>query len=307
MPTGWGGSRVVRIGHTGPVPGAVVAIVLAAAVLHVTWNTLVKVSADGYLATVLIATAGAVLCGVALPFLPTMAPNAWINVAGSIVAQSIYYPLVAAAYRAGDMSQTYPLMRGTAPLIVALLAGPLIGERLQLAQWIGVLLICAGIWAMALRRRPGVAGNVLAGRRFRLSRATTLALLNALVIAAYTLIDGAGSRRSAAPATYTAWIFLFTAVPMLVVAISRSRRALGELARRHWWLAAVGGPANVGAYGLVLEAVTRAPVASVAALRETSILFATVVARYVLKERVDHYRVGGTIIIAIGAVVLRSA
>jgi drug/metabolite transporter (DMT)-like permease len=285
----------------------VVAIVLAAAVLHVTWNTLVKVSVDGYLATVLIATAGAVLCGVALPFLPSMHPQAWINVAGSVVAQSIYYPLVAATYRAGDMSQTYPLMRGTAPLIVAVLAGPLIGERLHPAGWVGVLLICAGIWAMALRRQPPTVPKALRRNSFKVSRATALALLNALVIAAYTLIDGAGSRVSGAPATYTAWIFLFTAVPMLVVAIFRSRRALVELARRQWWLAAIGGPANVGAYGLVLQAVTCAPVASVAALRETSILFATVVARYVLKERVDRYRVGGTVLIAIGAVVLRSA
>ncbi len=284
-----------------------VAIVLAAAVLHVTWNTLVKVSEDGYLATVLIAAAGAVLCAAALPFLPAMRSAAWINVAGSVVAQSIYYPLVAAAYRAGDMSQTYPLMRGTAPLIVALLAGPLIGERLDAAQWIGVLLICAGIWAMALRRRPSAEPQSLPRQRSGISRATALALLNALVISVYTLIDGAGSRASAAPATYTAWIFLFTAVPMLIVAISRSRAALIRLARRQWWLAAVGGPANVGAYGLVLEAVTRAPVASVAALRETSILLSTVVARSVLKERVDRYRVGGTVIIAIGAVVLRSA
>lgn len=290
------------------MPGAVVAIVLAAAVLHVTWNTLVKISADGYLATVLIAAAGAVLCGVVLPFLPAMHAAAWLNVAGSVVAQSIYYPLVAAAYRAGDMSQTYPLMRGTAPLIVALLAGPLIGERLGAAQWVGVLLISGGIWAMALRRRPSAeSANSVQRRRFRLSRATALALVNAVVIAAYTLIDGAGSRASGAPVTYTAWIFLFTAVPMLIVAIYRSRAALIGLAKRQWWLAAVGGPANVGAYGLVLVAVTRAPVASVAALRETSILFATVVARYLLKERVDRYRVGGTIVIAVGAVVLRSA
>ena len=281
-------------------------MVLAAAVLHVTWNTLVKISTDGYLATVLIATAGAVMCGLALPFLPAIHAAAWLNVAGSVVAQSIYYPLVAAAYRAGDMSQTYPLMRGTAPLLVAVLSGPLIGESLDPAQWLGVVLICAGIWAMALRRRPSKE-NSLRRRRFRTSRATGLALLNASVIATYTLIDGAGSRASGAPATYTAWIFLFTAVPMLAVAITRRRTELIAFTRRQWWVGAVGGPANVGAYGLVLEAVTRAPVASVAALRETSILFATVVARYVLKERVDRYRVGGTVVIAIGAVVLRSA
>ena len=290
------------------MPGAVVAIVLAAAVLHVTWNTLVKVSADGYLATVLIAATGAVLCGVALPFLPAMHATAWFNVAGSVVAQSIYYPLVAAAYRAGDMSQTYPVMRGTAPLIVAVLAGPVIGERLDTQQWVGVLLICGGIWAMALRPRALADHPTRHPRqRFRIPRATGLALTNAAVIATYTLIDGAGSRASGAPVTYTAWIFLFTAVPMLIVALSRSRTALVRLARRQWWVGALGGPANVGAYALVLVAVTRAPVASVAALRETSILFATVVARYLLKEQVDRYRVGGTVIIAIGAVVLRSS
>src|ERR1700710_1306969 len=98
-----------EIGHTGTVPGGVVAVVLAAAILHVVWNTLVKVSKDGYLATVLIAGGGAVMCAIALPFLPSMNSAAWINVAGSVVMQSIYYPLVAATYRAGDMSATYPL------------------------------------------------------------------------------------------------------------------------------------------------------------------------------------------------------
>ena len=283
-------------------------MVLVAAVLHVTWNTLVKLSDDGYLATVLIAAAGALLCGIALPFLPAMHAAAWINVAGSVALQSLYYPLVAATYRAGDMSQTYPLMRGTAPLIVALLSAPMIGERPDLAQWTGVLLICAGILTMALRRGSAApCPQSRSGGRYRPSRATGLALVTAVVIAAYTVVDGVGSRASGAPVTYTAWIFLFTALPMLVIALARHRVALLELARRRWWTALVGGSANVGAYGLVLVAVTRAPVASVAALRETSILFATVVARFVLKERVDRFRVGGTVLIAVGAVVLRSS
>ena len=124
-------------------------MVLAAAILHVVWNTLVKVSKDGYLATVLIAGGGAVMCAIALPFLPPMNSAAWINVAGSVVMQSIYYPLVAAAYRAGDMSQTYPLMRGTAPLLVAVVSAPLLGEQLTSSEWFGVGLICCGIWGRA--------------------------------------------------------------------------------------------------------------------------------------------------------------
>ena len=283
---------------------------LAAAVLHVVWNTLVKVSKDGYLATVLIAGGGAVMCAIALPFLPGMNGAAWINVVGSVVMQSIYYPLVAAAYRAGDMSQTYPLMRGTAPLLVAIVSAPLLGEELTGAEWFGVALICCGIWGIGLgpvlgrstkNRRP------VAGRGFHVPKATVLALVNAAVIATYTLIDGAGARASGEPVTYTAWIFLFTALPMVTWTLIRRPRALGHALRQQWWIALVGGLGNVGAYGLVLWAMTKAPVAAVAALRETSILFATVVAIVILKEKADKYRIGATLVIATGAIVLRLA
>src|SRR6195952_3980068 len=157
------------------------------------WNTLVKVAHDGYLATVLIAGGGAVMCAIALPFLPPMNSAAWINVAGSVVMQSIYYPLVAAAYRAGDMSQTYPLMRGTAPLLVAIVSAPLLGEQLTGGQWLGVALICCGIWGIGrgpVLGRPGRGLPAPAGRSWlHIPKATVLALITAAVIACYTLID----------------------------------------------------------------------------------------------------------------------
>ena len=282
-------------------------MVLAAAVLHVLWNTLVKISPDGYLATVLIAGGGAVACAVALPFLPAINGAAWINVAGSVIAQTIYYPLVAAAYRAGDMSQTYPLMRGTAPLLVAIVSGPLIGEHLSGPEWIGVGLICCGIWGIGAGGFLGRARSGPRRRGFHPSRATVLALINAVVIASYTLIDGAGSRASGAPATYTAWIFLFTALPMVTWTLIRRPAVLVTAVRTRWWVGVVGGLANVGAYGLVLWAMTKAPVAAVAALRETSILFATVTAVFILKEKADRYRIGAAVVIAAGAIVLRLA
>ncbi|SDO18277.1 EamA-like transporter family protein [Nakamurella panacisegetis] len=282
-------------------------MVLAAAVLHVLWNTLVKMSPEGYLATVLIAGGGALACAVALPFLPAIHGAAWINVAGSVIAQTIYYPLVAAAYRAGDMSQTYPLMRGTAPLLVAIVSGPLIGEHLTAGEWLGVALICCGIWGIGAGGFFGRSRSGRSRRRVHLSRATGLALLNAVVIASYTLIDGAGSRASGAPATYTAWIFLFTALPMMGWTLLRRPAVLVAAVRTRWWVGAVGGLANVGAYGLVLWAMTRAPVAAVAALRETSILFATVTAVLVLKEKADRYRIGAAVVIAAGTMVLRLA
>lgn len=283
---------------------------LAAAVLHVVWNTLVKTAKDGFLATVLIAGGGALMCAVALPFLPAMNEAAWINVVGSVAMQSIYYPLVAAAYRAGDMSQTYPLMRGTAPLLVAIVSAPLLGEDLTAPEWFGVALICCGIWGIGLApvlgRAPGTQRQS-GGRGFHIPRATALALVNAVVIATYTLIDGAGARASGEPVTYTAWIFLFTALPLVTWTVVRRPAALAEALKSQWWIAIVGGLGNVGAYGLVLWSMTKAPVAAVAALRETSILFATFVAIFFLKEKADKYRVGATVLIAAGAIVLRLA
>ncbi|MTD13314.1 EamA family transporter [Nakamurella sp. YIM 132087] len=279
----------------------VVLVVLLAAVLHVFWNTLVKRESDGFLATVVIAAGGALICAVALPFLPPIAPAAWPNVAGSVVAQSIYYPLVAAAYRAGDMTVAYPIMRGTAPLLVAAVSAPLLGEILGAAQWIGIGVICLGIWAVGggaiLHRGPGRSS----------ARGVLLALVNAGVIATYTLIDGAGSRASGSPATYTAWIFLLTAVPMLVMGAVQHRGRLLPALRGRWWVGLAGGAGNVGAYGLVLWAMTLAPVAAVAALRETSIIVAAVVGAVLLHEKVDRYRIAGAVLIAAGAVVLRLA
>ncbi|GGM07649.1 hypothetical protein GCM10011594_29500 [Nakamurella endophytica] len=282
-------------------------MVLVAALLHVLWNSLVKTAADGTLATSAVAAGGGVLCAAALPFLPAVHAAAWWNVAGSVVLQAVYYPLVAATYRAGDMSATYPLMRGTAPLLVALVSGPVLGERPVAGQWFGVALICAGIWLLALGPALGPALGRSRTGRLPPRRATGLALVTAAVIAAYTVVDGAGVRRSGAPATYTAWIFLGTAVPMVVLGLRRLRRAAPAAQLPRWWVAPVGGAANVGAYGLALWAMTRAPVAPVAALRETSIVFATVVAGTLLHERVGPARAAAAVVIAAGAVVLRLA
>jgi drug/metabolite transporter (DMT)-like permease len=282
----------------------VLVAVLASALLHVAWNTMVKTATDGSLATALIALGGGVVCALALPFLPPIQGDAWLFVAGSVVAQSIYYPLVAATYRAGDMSQTYPLMRGTAPLLVAVASGPVVHERLEPGQWLGVALICAGVWAIGIAGTGPPPGGKTR-RRLRLDRSTALALLTACVIAVYTLIDGHGSRISGAPVTYTAWIFLVTAIPMVAIAAVRRPAALRAGLRTQWWLGLMGGSATVGAYGLALWAMTRAPIATVAALRETSIIFATLIGAIALKETLPRARIVGTGVIVAGVIALR--
>jgi drug/metabolite transporter (DMT)-like permease len=293
---------------TATIPPAVIAAVLGAALLHATWNALVKAGARGSTggaptdplpATVLVVLGGAVVSALLLPFMSAPSPASWPFIAASSAAQCVYYLLLIEAYRSGDMSHAYPLMRGSAPLLVALLNGPLTGESLKPAQWLAMLLICGGVLAM------GLAGSPRGGGSQR--RSTVFALLTACVIAAYTLIDGAGVRRSSAPAAYTMWIFLFTGASVTAWTARGRVRALAAAARARPLLLPVGGVSTVGSYGIALWAMTLAPVAAIAALRETSILFATAIAALFLRERIGRRRLLAVGLIACGAVVMRLA
>ncbi len=155
--------------------------VLAGAMMHASWNALIKGGRDKFLDTVLVALGAALIAVLALPFTPLPAPASWPHIAASVGIHILYYSLVAAAYRAGDMSHAYPLMRGTAPLLVALFSGALLGEDLSALAWLGVMLICGSILMLTVLRRSGAAP----------SRAATLfALANAFVIAGYTSMTG---------------------------------------------------------------------------------------------------------------------
>lgn len=276
--------------------GAVLAAVLCAALMHAGWNAMVKARGDAFLSTVTVAASAGILCALLLPLLAQPARASWPFILASSVTQVLYYALLMETYREGDISHAYPLMRGCAPLIVAMLGLPFTGERLAAGQWLAIGLICGGVLTMY----AAVRGTALSARR-----TTLLALATACVIAAYTLIDGIGVRKSGAPAAYTLWIFLLTAIGILLLA----RRRRGELlpfVRRHPVLLG-GGAMTVGSYGVALWAMTQAPVAVVAALRETSILFATAIALLVLRERVCPLRLLGAALIACGAAAMRLA
>jgi drug/metabolite transporter (DMT)-like permease len=194
------------------------------------------------------------------------------------------------------MSRAYPLMRGLAPVLVALAGASFLGERLGPAAWTGVALVSAGVFGMTF-----AAGGPA-------SRAgTLLALLNAGVIASYTLIDGAGVRVSGAPVAYAMWLFLVTAVPLVTWAALARGRALLAYAGRNWRLGLAGGVGNLGSYGLALWAMTQAPVAVVAALRETSIIFGMAIAGLLLRERIGPARLAAAGLIVAGAINLRLA
>ncbi|HVO47556.1 MAG TPA: DMT family transporter [Steroidobacteraceae bacterium] len=277
------------------MPLSVFAIVLGAALLHATWNAIVKAAPDKLLTTVLVTSIAAAIAVAVLPLLGRPNPDSWSYAAFSAVLQVTYFLLVARAYEIADLSQTYPLMRGAAPLIVALVTAFQANEPLSMMAWTGILAICLGIFSMALgspvRNRAGIY----------------LSLLNAVVIAGYTVVDGIGVRRSGAPAAYTLLVFLFTGLPLAAWAIAAKHRSFLPYVARYWHLGLVGGIGTTASYGLALWAMTKAPVPVIAALRETSILFGTLIAWLFLGERIGRRRAFAVCIIAGGAALLRLA
>lgn len=279
-----------------PLP--VVGIVLFAAFCHAGWNAIVKGGSDTFLSTVLVAAGAAGIAGAVLPFVKSPEPASWPFIGASVLAQVAYMALLAAAYRTGDLSLTYPLMRGTAPLLVALASGPVVGEGLSTGRWLGVALICTGVAGMALARPAAAPRNWLA---------PGLALLNAAVIASYTLLDGLGVRLSKAPAAYAFDTFLLDAIPLLVWTALRQRQAMMAYARENWHVAVIGGAGTLASYSIALWAMTVAPVAVIASLRETSVLFAVAISGFLLGERIAPARLAATALIAVGAAVIRVA
>ena len=269
--------------------------VLAAAAAHATWNAMIKSSRYALLDLALVVFFSGVATAPFLSFVAPPAPAVWPYIAASIVIHIAYYVALVGAYRAGDLSHGYPLMRGIAPLITSLCAVAWLGEAPRPLVWVGIALICGGVLSLGL-----------AGFHWRESRvSTTWALTNALIIAAYTLIDAAGVRTARTPGTYVVWLFALDALPFPLFILLLKRREMISYASRFWLRGLIGGALSAGAYGVVLWAMTRAPVAAVAALRETSVIFAALIGAWLLKEGHIARRLAGAAIVAAGVIALK--
>jgi phosphonate utilization associated putative membrane protein len=281
----------------------VVLAVLFGALLHAAWNALVKSSGDKQLDLALVHLLGAL---VSLPLLlwvglPPVA--AWPFIGLSLLIHVAYYITLNGAYQHGDLGSTYPIMRGSAPLLVAL-GSTALGETLSPAAWLGIGAVTLGVLLVGLARPAQTLHH---------GRAIAFALANAVVIAAYTIVDGRGVRTSAeagyTAASYVVLLFVLDGIPYPALVFARrsaaSRHAMLAYARQRWPLATLGGLASLGSYWIALWAMTRAPVAAVSALRETSVLFATAMSVLLLKERFGLQRAGGAVVIVAGVVALR--
>jgi drug/metabolite transporter (DMT)-like permease len=277
----------------------IVLIVLAGALLHASWNAVVKSSGDKFLNAVMVVTFSMIMAMAALPFMDQPAAQSWPYLCFSSGLQAIYIGLIAKAYKNGDMSIAYPLMRGTAPLLVALVSLPILGEALPTLRWLGVLMVSTGVLLMAFESMRVVkAGTVTLGT----------ALLNACFIATYTVTDGIGVRLSGAPIAYTMWIFILHALPLLLLALYQSKQSFFSLMRNRWRVGIFGGFATLASYGSALWAMNQnVPVAAVAAMRETSILFAAALSFFLFKEKIGVWRMAGIVTIGLGVAFIRFA
>ncbi len=270
--------------------------VLGAGFLHAGWNALLKSSpgGDALLDTATV-VAGSSLWGCAVvPFVGAPASAAWPYMAASAVIHFGYYFTLAGAYRTGDLSFAYPLMRGTAPLLVALLGIAWLQELPSLPMALGIVLISLGIVSIAFVQR-----------RKHPRSAAYWAFANAALIAVYTLIDAAGVRTSGNAAGYVSWLIFLEGLPFLIWVVSRRGQAAVRYLRRNAARGLVGGACSLAAYGIVLWAMTRAPVAAVAALRETSVLFAALLGSLWLKEGFGLPRLAGALSVVIGIAALK--
>jgi phosphonate utilization associated putative membrane protein len=273
----------------------VVAAVLVGALLHASWNALVKSSSDKELDTAVLNLISSLVAIPLIAFAGPPPPAAWPWLAASLAIHIVYFGLLTAAYRHGDLGLTYPLMRGAAPLLVALVSATAFDEMLSPLAWVGVLAVSCGVLALGLSRHAMDS-----------PRAVTLALLNALVIALYTVVDGFGVRASGEALPYIALLFLLNGLPFGVLVLARRGMATAwPYARRRAPLAFIGSLASIGSYGIALWAMTRAPVATVAALRETSVLFAAFLGATLLRETFTPRRAFGTAVILAGVMALR--
>lgn len=281
------------------LPLSATLMVLLAAVAHASWNAIAHGVPDKLAAMTLLSLGAAVFAVPLMIVSPTPARAAWPWLIASVIVHIAYYLLLMTAYRLGDFSQMYPIARGSAPLIVTVLAAVFVHEVPPALELAGVVVISIGLGSLVL----------VGGRPGRHEwPALAAALATGLTIAAYTVIDGSGVRRADSTGGYIAWLMVFNGLTIALYAVSR-RRGVGFLGRLRESLipGLIGGVLSLAAYGLVLWAQTRGPLAPISALRETSIVVGAIIGAWIFKEGFGARRLIATAVVFAGVLLINFA
>lgn len=270
-------------------------LVLAAAFLHAGWNIIVKGGDNKQFEVAMNALGGGILAIFILPFMNPLPKDCLIFLSLSCATHLFYYFALAATYKAADLSLSYTIMRGTAPLITAVILF-FFNVSLSFLGWIGILLLCAGILCLGLEQKLTRQNNY---------KGLLYALGTSVIISLYTLADGYGARMAQNALIYTCWLYIIDAIPINLYMLIKSGNNFFSYLKARYRKGIFGGFCGFCSYSIAIWAMTKAPIASVEALRETSVIFGMIMAVFFLGEKLTFWRIIAIFLVVCGAILLR--
>ena len=276
----------------------IIFVVLCAACTHATWNTLVKVGDDPLMTAAVLNIATAAIGLALLPIVGMPSPGTWPYLIGSVITHTGYFVCLTNGYRVGDLSHVYPLARGSGPIYAAILTYFVAGETLSPAGIAAVAIICAAILSLTF-----VGGRITEGGK----APVLFGLATGLFIGSYTLVDGLGVRVAEALLNFIAWLFFLHGFPIIGIAFWLRRESLRASLEANWKRGTVGGVLGFIGYSLVMWAMSPNPIALVSALRETSVILATLIGARFLGEPFGRPRIAAAFAVACGIILLQAA
>lgn len=271
-------------------------VVLLSALMHAGWNALIKERGDRFFSISVLGVAQGLIALAFLPFVAVPSGATWAWILASATLHTGYKLFLIRAYTAGDLGQVYPLARGTAPLLSSLVALFILHETLGPFLWAGVVTLSVGIGLMSMKGGTAIVGLD--------RKAVFWALATSVFISGYTVVDAIGARGAVSPSSYIAWMFVFDGLTIGAVYAAVRRGAVRAVAKELPF-GALAALMSLGAYWLIIWAMTKAPIGAVAALRESSILFALAISVLFLRERASGWRIGSAALILGGVALMR--
>jgi drug/metabolite transporter (DMT)-like permease len=268
----------------------VIALVLCSACAHAGWNTVVKAGRSRLHALASVDGTAFIICLVALPFIAPLPANVWKYVFISVVLNTIYRLFLIKAYETGDFGQAYPIVRGVPPVLVALLSVVLLGQHLSARAVLGIALVSAGIASLAFTRKATAA----------MLTPVAMAVLAGSFVAAYTIVDAKGARASDTALQFIVYLTVVQSIPIPLLAVASDRTGFVWQLKNYWVAGGVGGLSYLASYGIVLYAFTVLEAAKVAAIRETSVVIAAVIAAVFFREGFGARRLASAVVIMAG-------